>query len=92
MTDKQEKILRATALDLFANTGYNAASTSKIAQKASVSEGLIFRHCQNKKGLLDALVLEAAPLEAWTHRLHRQTRVSRDCHRCCPAHLSPTHM
>lgn len=55
MTDKQEKILKA-ALDLFANEGYNATSTSKIAKHAGVSEGLIFRHFKNKQGLLDAVI------------------------------------
>lgn len=58
MTDKQEKILEA-ALVLFAQEGYNATSTSKIAQKAGVSEGLIFRHFKNKKGLLNALMKQA---------------------------------
>jgi AcrR family transcriptional regulator len=55
MTDKKESILNS-ALALFANEGYNAVSTSKIAKEASVSEGLIFRHFGNKKGLLDALI------------------------------------
>ncbi len=54
MTDKKEKILQA-ALELFATEGYNATATSKIAKKAGVSEGLIFRHFNNKKGLLEAL-------------------------------------
>lgn len=58
MTDKQEKILNA-ALELFANDGYAATPTSTIAKKAGVSEGLIFRHFENKKGLLDALIQEA---------------------------------
>lgn len=58
MTDKKENILN-TALELFANEGYNAVSTSKIAKVADVSEGLIFRHFTNKKGLLDALMQEA---------------------------------
>ncbi len=58
MTDKKEKILSA-ALELFANDGFNATSTSKIAQKAGVSEGLIFRHFDNKKGLLNAIMGEA---------------------------------
>ncbi len=58
MTDKKENILRA-ALVLFANDGYNITSTSKIAKKAGVSEGLIFRHFENKKGLLDAIVADA---------------------------------
>ncbi len=55
MTEKQEKILRA-ALELFAQEGYDASSTSRIARRAGVSEGLIFRHFTNKKGLLDALM------------------------------------
>ncbi|MEM9992331.1 MAG: TetR/AcrR family transcriptional regulator, partial [Bacteroidota bacterium] len=55
---KKEKILDV-ALELFSTEGYNAISTSKIARQAGVSEGLIFRHFKNKKGLLDALVKEA---------------------------------
>jgi AcrR family transcriptional regulator len=55
MTEKQEKILNA-ALHLFAAQGYSATSTSKVARAAGVSEGLIFRHFQNKEGLLKALL------------------------------------
>lgn len=58
MSDKKEKILE-TALELFAREGYNSTPTSKIAQKAEVSEGLIFRHFENKKGLLDAIMKNA---------------------------------
>mgnify|MGYP000159157975 CR=1 FL=1 len=55
MTDKKEKILYS-ALELFANGGFNATSTNKIAKKAGVSEGLIFKHFKNKKGLLEAIM------------------------------------
>lgn len=55
MTDKKANILSA-ALELFANEGFNATSTSSVAKKAGVSEALIFRHFQNKKGLLDAIL------------------------------------
>lgn len=58
MTDKKAQILDV-ALELFANDGYNATSTNKIAKKAGVSEGLIFKHFGNKKGLLEALMEEA---------------------------------
>ncbi len=58
MTDKQQNILNI-ALDLFANEGFAATSTSKIAKAAGVSEALIFRHFQNKKGLLEAIIKEA---------------------------------
>lgn len=54
MTEKQEKILEA-ALQLFAEQGYAATSTSKVAKEAGVSEGLIFRHFKNKEGLLEAI-------------------------------------
>jgi len=55
MTEKQTNILQA-ALQLFAEEGYNATATSKIARKAGVSEGLIFRHFGNKEGLLNAIM------------------------------------
>ncbi len=55
MTEKQEKIVNA-ALELFAREGYKATSTSKIAKEAGVSEGLIFRHYENKEGLLEAII------------------------------------
>ena len=58
MTDKKEKILKS-ALELFANEGVNATSTSKIAKIAGVSEGLIFRHFNNKKGLLNSIIESA---------------------------------
>lgn len=57
MTEKQEKIL-ASALVLFAEEGYHATSTSKVARHAGVSEGLIFRHFGNKDGLLEAVMKE----------------------------------
>lgn len=55
MTEKQETIL-SVALELFATEGFNAVSTSAIAKKAGVSEGLIFRHFGNKDGLLEAIL------------------------------------
>lgn len=58
MTVKQENILKA-ALVLFAEQGYAATSTSKVAKAAGVSEGLIFRHFGNKEGLLNAIMEQA---------------------------------
>ena len=55
MTEKQEKIVNA-ALELFAEEGYKSTSTSKVAKRAGVSEGLIFRHFTNKEGLLQAII------------------------------------
>ena len=55
MTDKQVAILQ-TALELFSKKGFDAVSTNLIAKEAGVSEGLIFRHFQNKVGLLHAIM------------------------------------
>ncbi len=55
MTEKQQRIVEA-ALELFANRGYDAVPTSAIAKKAGVSEGLIFRHFENKLGLLKSIM------------------------------------
>ena len=59
MSERKRRILEV-ALELFANDGYAATSTNKIARESGVSEGLIFRHYGNKQGLLLALVDEAA--------------------------------
>ena len=55
MTEKQKNIV-TTALKLFAEKGYDATSTSLVAKNANVSEGLIFRHFNNKEGLLHAIL------------------------------------
>lgn len=55
MTEKQRKILLA-AIEIFAEKGYAAASTSEIAKKAGVAEGTIFRHYASKEKLLYAIV------------------------------------
>ncbi|NVK63337.1 MAG: TetR/AcrR family transcriptional regulator [Flavobacteriales bacterium] len=57
MTEKQQNIFNA-ALELFSSEGVDATSTSKIAKRAGVSEGLIFRHFKNKEGLLQAILEE----------------------------------
>lgn len=54
-TEKQARILRA-AVEVFAEKGYAAASTSEIAQRAGVAEGTIFRHYKTKKDLLFSIV------------------------------------
>jgi len=56
--DRKENILNA-ALELFAQEGYHATPTSKIARNAEVSEGLIFRHYGNKQGLLEAVLKQS---------------------------------
>ncbi|MFC7322579.1 TetR/AcrR family transcriptional regulator [Halobacillus campisalis] len=55
LTPKQAKILEA-AIEIFAEKGYAATSTSEIAKKAGVAEGTIFRHYKTKKELLISIV------------------------------------
>lgn len=55
VTEKQMKIISA-AVEIFAQKGYAATSTSEIAQKAGVAEGTIFRHYKTKKDLLLSIV------------------------------------
>ena len=69
MTEKQIKILD-TALQLFAHQGYANTATRTIAREAEVSEGLIFRHFENKEGLLEAIVDQGiADIEAYTEQV-----------------------
>ena len=52
---KKNQILSA-ALFLFSNNEYAAVSTIKIAQKAKVSDALIFKHFKNKNNLYTVLI------------------------------------
>lgn len=56
MVKTKKEIILDTALDLFAEKGYDATPTSLIAREAGVSEGLIFKHYINKENLLEAVV------------------------------------
>ena len=57
LMNKKDAILKS-ALKLFADEGFSVTSTSKVAKAAGVSEGLIFRHFNNKNGLLEAILQE----------------------------------
>lgn len=58
MTAKQSRIFES-AIEVFAEKGYSASSTSEIAQRAGVAEGTIFRHYKTKKDLLLSIVAPA---------------------------------
>lgn len=58
MTEKKIGIINS-ALELFADQGIKSTTTNQIAKKAMVSEGLIFRHFQNKQGLVKSVVQSA---------------------------------
>jgi AcrR family transcriptional regulator len=59
---KKQQLLIA-ARGLFAEVGFDAASTAQIAQRAGVSEGILFHHFGSKRGLF-AQLAEAYGREA----------------------------
>lgn len=48
---RKEQIIN-TAIDLFATEGYENTSIQKLADKAGVAQGLLYRHFKNKQDLL----------------------------------------
>lgn len=48
--DKREKIL-LSCMEVFADNGYERASTNEIVQKAGISKGILFHYFGNKKNL-----------------------------------------
>lgn len=55
LTDKQKNILKA-ALSLFAEQGFDATSSSQIAERAGVAVGSVYQHFHNKRELLMAVL------------------------------------
>jgi len=54
-TNTREKILE-TAIELFAEKGFNGTTTKEIAEAAEVNESLIFRHFSTKRELYGAII------------------------------------
>lgn len=55
--EKRRQILEA-ALELFSDYGFHGASMAKLAQKANVPVGTIYRHFKGKEELIHALYVE----------------------------------
>lgn len=53
--DRQAQIL-AAALDVFADKGYNGATTLEIAKAANISEVTLFRHFSSKKEIFNSSI------------------------------------
>ena len=54
--EERRKAIMATALDLFANQGYNMTTISHIAEKAGISKGLLYNYFTSKEDLLKAIM------------------------------------
>lgn len=48
-------MIKAAAVELFAERGFQATPTVEIAKRAGVSEGVVFYHFQTKEGILISL-------------------------------------
>ena len=65
----RQRLVRA-ALELFTAEGYDVTTTPKIAKKAGVAEGTIYRHFRSKQHLLNELYRAAA---RWATKLVAET-------------------
>ncbi len=61
LPEKEQKILLA-AIEIFAEKGFSAATTSEIAKNAGVAEGTIFRYFKTKKDILRGILIQAINL------------------------------
>ena len=55
MTSTKGKILKI-ALHLFAQSGFDAVSTSQIADALSITKGALYRHFESKQAIFDAIL------------------------------------
>lgn len=56
----RKRALMQAAMSVFAEHGYDAATTREVAERANCSEGLIHRYFNSKRGLLLAILTEKA--------------------------------
>lgn len=61
-TTKEEILL--TSLRLFAERGFEAVSTSMIAQELGITKGALYRHYENKQAIFDAIIAKMFELDA----------------------------
>lgn len=55
MSDTKKKIL-LTALNLFAQNGYEAVSTGTIAGELGITKGALYKHYKNKRDIFDSII------------------------------------
>ena len=55
MKTTKEQIL-ITALNMFAERGFDAVSTSMIAGELGITKGALYRHFQNKQEIFDSII------------------------------------
>ena len=56
LRNEKKKLIRETALGLFAENGFHATSISQIAQKAKISKGLAYNYFESKFDILKDII------------------------------------
>lgn len=63
MKTTREAIINAS-LKLFAERGFDAVSTSMIAEQLGITKGALYRHFENKQGIFDGIWARMVELDA----------------------------
>ncbi|MCX8129159.1 MAG: TetR/AcrR family transcriptional regulator [Clostridia bacterium] len=61
LPEKEKKILES-AIKVFSEKGFSAATTSEIAKNAGIAEGTIFRYFKTKKDILRGILIQTINL------------------------------
>lgn len=77
--ERRKEIIRA-AMEVFSGNGFSGSTTRKIAERAGISEAMIYSHFQNKEDLYAAIIDEKLkktaslffPVEAMRNKDDRQ--------------------
>jgi len=56
--ETRKREIMDTALELFANDGYDVTSISKIADKAGISKGLLYNYFKGKEDLIKSIIFD----------------------------------
>lgn len=61
LSEKEQKILQS-AIKVFSEKGFSAATTNEIAKDAGIAEGTIFRYFKTKKDILRGILIQTINL------------------------------
>src|SRR5215475_3084148 len=61
--DERRKSIVAAAVPLFARNGFAGTTTRELAEAASISEALLFKHFPNKEALYSAMLLSCCQMK-----------------------------
>lgn len=56
--EQKRALIKATAMEMFAEKGFAGTSISSIAKKAGISKGLMYNYFTNKEDLIKTIILD----------------------------------